>query len=530
MASICLANWALDHPRRDRTLATALVSWACQSDIEEHRSGLADAGPPATRQLLILGSAERRPRHSQQLRLSAHSSLRDDIPEELMRKPQPVVQENPTHWVERRTFLTNSSMLIERPETVVLTFHSFKSGVNHHNGAEWSRWSKDSFFVISVRRNRSGVRRLNVYRWGRGKNGTSFQNRTADVSAFSWVEPALLAEAVVRLWERNVGPLDDDLRQAPISVLIPRLAFPGLANRQLAADRDGPVVPPGLGSVWRESDARVMTEKLFGKRRVRKDLIRAVASADPARVGVAHAVRRHVPVDWLVEFLTAADGGVDSRLPFAGLGPVFELLNPHARRRLLLALGARPLPRTGRGMTGETMIVSDTVRTVRELGVLYGEDRTFVTDEVRKAKSWKSLHDEAARLLRIAEHENRPIPQGHIAIALDGLAVPGPEYVIVSAKQTETLFGWGEEMSNCIGGYGNDAVTQTSYLFGVYNSGELVANMEVSPHGGIVQLFGRFNTPLSHGDDAAVRRAVARALIASRRKSAPRRRELVAAA
>jgi hypothetical protein len=403
-------------------------------------------------------------------------------------------------------------MVIERPETVTIGFSTPVNGVTS-TGKRWTRWQRGDRITFSVRRSRSGRRALHVYRYQRRQTQVMFGNRTATVHEL--VPPTyrpLMAEAIARLWRRNIGEVPEVLMGAPLTELTVGLAFPALAGRPLPplSGYTQPVVPTGLTHAWREDTARGIAEQLFGKRALRKDLIRASATAEPMRGGVAHAVRGLVPVDHLVEYLTQPDGRAE-HWDRRALRQLFTIIAPSARRRLLLQTRVTDDAVNGWGMSSDNITITDALRCIRDLIEVYGADESWVTDEVRKPKSWRTLHDAVSRLLRRAEAPNVSIPQTLHARALSGLETGAG--TLRAARQTDELFGWAEAMDNCIAGYAREAVDGDTTLFGLYRSGVLTANLEVAPDGQIVQLFGRFNQELPGDEDRSVRDAVTDLLV-----------------
>ncbi|MGW8431496.1 PcfJ domain-containing protein [Curtobacterium citreum] len=427
-----------------------------------------------------------------------------------MRKAKQVEQENPTHWVERRTYPDEMTMVIERPETLVVGFSSLVTGVSVNN-VPWKRWKRGLRITFSVRRSRAGRRALHIYVFDR-RAGT-LQNRTAVIASLI-PEPLheQVAGALSRLWERNVGAVPELLSGSSMSALAVGLAFPALAGRPLPTPKpftESPVAPAGLTHAWRQATARGVAEQLFGKRALRRDLIRACATVDPHRAAIAHAVRGLVPVDHLVEYMQQPDGTVD-RWDRNTLRQLFTAIAPASRRRLLLQTQVRDEPRPQWNLSDDSLTIFDALRCVRELTEVHASADAWMTDDVRKPKSWRELHDHLSRLLRRAETPQRSIPPTAHAAALDGLVTPAGR--LRAAKQTSDLFDWAEAMDNCIAGYASEAVGGDTTLFGLYRDGALIANMEVGPEGRIEQLFGRFNEHLPAADEQAVTDAVETAL------------------
>jgi hypothetical protein len=424
-----------------------------------------------------------------------------------MARKQAVQHDNPTHWVERRTYPDASTMLIERPETVSIGFSTQVTGLSS-TGKPWFRWQRGDRITFSLRRNRSGRRVLHVYRYQRRQTQTMFGNRTAVIHDLVPLRyQPVVAEALKRLWRRNVGDVPSALINALLPELTTGLAFPALAGRPLRY-RPGfeaqPVAPTGLTHVWRQDTARGVAEQLFGQRALRKDLIRASATVEPMRAGVAHAVRTLVPVDHLVEYMQQ-DGRVE-HWDRRALHDLFNVVAPSARRRLLLQTQVLDQPRDGWGYSDDALTITDALRCVRELNQVYGPNQHWATDEVRKPKTWRTLHDDLSRLLRRAETPDVPIPPTRHARAIDGLVTNAG--TLRAAARTSDLYGWGDAMDNCIASYAREAVDGITTLFGLYRADALIANMEVSSDGDIEQLFGRFNELLPDSEDRSVRDAV----------------------
>jgi len=430
-----------------------------------------------------------------------------------MVRKQAVQHDNPTHWVERRTYPDASTMLIERPETVSIGFSTQVTGLSS-TGKPWFRWQRGDRITFSLRRNRSGRRALHVYRYQRRQTQTIFGNRTAVIHDLVPLRyQPVVAEALKRLWRRNVGDVPSVLINALLPELTTGLAFPALAGRPLRyrpGFTEQPVAPTGLTHAWRQDTARGVAEQLFGQRALRKDLIRASATVEPMRAGVAHAVRTLVPVDHLVEYMQQ-DGRVE-HWDRRALHDLFNVVAPSARRRLLLQTQVLDQPRDGWGFSDDALTITDALRCVRELNQVYGPNQHWATDEVRKPKTWRTLHDDLSRLLRRAETPDVPIPPTEHARALDGLHTDAGR--LRAAARTSDLYDWGDAMDNCIAGYAREAVDGVTTLLGLYREDVLIANMELSSDGHIEQLFGRFNELLPDSEDRSVRDAVADRLAA----------------
>jgi hypothetical protein len=109
--------------------------------------------------------------------------------------------------------------------------------------------------------------------------------------------------------------------------------------------------------------------------------------------------------------------------------------------------------------------------------------------------SFKELHDALSRDQRKLRE-----PEVPVAYRKRGKALAGEygDYRIVAPRTTYDLIDWGQDMNNCIGGYGYAASTGTSLLYGVYQGSTLLGNMEINPkNGDIRQLLGKHNAPVA---------------------------------
>lgn len=429
------------------------------------------------------------------------------------------------NFVERRQYFDGGYMLIERADVVMLALGTEREGVSP-SGKAWSRWSNHSWWWFSAKRvGADGRRTLNMYHSlekSRGQHQQRtryFRNVTSAYLSISGgpAVDAALRSAVISLHGRMFGEVPERFLGLRLRDLFAALALPGLAIGITGVDKTLPHTPvQGISPALRALTARQRCEALFGKRRTRKDLIRAAAVAAPADLLIAHHLRQVVPVDWLVEFLNASTSHVRALAisgPSAarGVGKILSYLPMPSRRRLLLELAGIDGER--QAAPGPLWSVRDSVRSLD--GILEAaHDTLWVTESLLGAKTWAAVHDELARIDRRRQNANLPIEQDGLYAAIDGLIVD-PGVTLVSVKETDTLFEWGEQMSNCIAGYRGSALTHQTYLFGVYRDTDLLANAEILPDGTVRQLYGRFNAGLEDGLDSAVRGAIDRALSAT---------------
>ena len=127
-----------------------------------------------------------------------------------------------------------------------------------------------------------------------------------------------------------------------------------------------------------------------------------------------------------------------------------------------------------------------------------GEARAEVVDERHQAYL-EHLHRadeahlqayEAHRTERMAADPESAAWAGDLTARLDALPQLGGLDVVV-ADSREQLLEWGAKMRNCIASY--DDRRGMDLLLGLFRADELVANVQITREGGVVQLLGRYN-------------------------------------
>jgi hypothetical protein len=429
------------------------------------------------------------------------------------------------HFVERRQYLRNGYMLIERYDSVSVALGIRSEGVAK-SGKAWSRWKNKEWTFYSMKPRADGSRHLTIYRRAQksGRRGSVMANITGDPfrgwDPFRSWGPHLANDmsevlaAVLSLYERVSGPIDPRILTLKPASQLHALAYPFLA---LTADFDArkltrqPVT--GLNTALRQTTAKGFAEAAFGKRLVRKDLVKACAIAPLDHVRVAAQVRRLVPVDWLVELLNLPEDvrrQNSDRAP-ADIAALLALVPMTSRRRLLVS----------EDITKNSYNVIDSGRALTNIRAARGPgDDTWITPEVSGARTWRQLHDALNGVQRRIENVSLPIDQDSVYEALDGVTALDGRLRIASAKFTDELEAWGDEMHNCISGYRTQALAHRTYLFALFDGSDLIANIEIDKSGEIRQLHGKFNRSLPDELDAPVRAAIRRAQAAAARKAA----------
>lgn len=173
----------------------------------------------------------------------------------------------------------------------------------------------------------------------------------------------------------------------------------------------------GLGPFLRSRTVQEFTSKAFGRRRYRKDLVKAVAGCTISwQIAVARELVKVVPIDWVISFLKTEHATLDAyeigqllRQP-GKLGGAYDIaqtmhhLTPESRRRLLLE------------DHWDYTRVRDTLRMIRRQTVptnAFPPDDFPEPGELRKVRSWGELHDiltremNARREIEWAERDRR---------------------------------------------------------------------------------------------------------------------------
>ncbi|MFE6966929.1 PcfJ domain-containing protein [Agromyces sp. NPDC057679] len=429
---------------------------------------------------------------------------------------------NEHHWVERRTFLSDHAMIRELYDKVSLSRVQVTSGINAHSKKPYTSYRYTSHTHISIRPLKNGTRVLRIHQWKPKHKARGGIWRTVTAERYLDVTSEV-RDAVQRMWERVIGPVDPRvMKLASNPDFVRALAYPYLLNFTDDTGSRLKYLPEfGLGKAFRQDNPKAVTVELFGRRNTRKDLVKAVAGADPAALVFAHEAKRHVPIDWVVEMLRAnrIRQGKWEMLDVAPAVKVLKMMPDHRRRPLLL------------DATDVTLHEArDTIRMVDEAREHLGNP-TWIGDPILAAKTWTEIHDAAVRERRriTSIKTNVDIPQGPIHSAIDGLTAG--ELTITTAKDTLTLEHWGDEMHHCIGSYHGHAAAGRSILAAVHNqNGKLIANLELDRDGRPMQLRGKYNANLPDEQDVAVLNAVVDAVKRARRVKPMKVRRLAAAA
>ncbi|GEL46611.1 hypothetical protein CHO01_17270 [Cellulomonas hominis] len=249
-------------------------------------------------------------------------------------------------------------------------------------------------------------------------------------------------------------------------------------------------------------DTPALTRALFGARRYRKDLARAVAGTihpgrlpDP-RLLTGCLLAPYVPTDWLVEHLGGRGQSLDriGNINVRGMRAHLRQLDQRSLRRLAL---------TGTG-TVHGSLLTDLSGWVPAPGMA-------------RADSWGDLHDRAmARRRALAERDRarrderyRNAADAAFAVTDDTLhrqlegVTPGG-FRIELARDGATLDAWADSMHHCIDSYAYRNWAGQSLLGAIRQpGGTMLGNFEVTVASrskghrlDLTQMLGRFNAVL----------------------------------
>lgn len=222
-------------------------------------------------------------------------------------------------------------------------------------------------------------------------------------------------------------------------------------------------------------DAREFTAGLFGKTRVRKDLVKAVAGADLSRICMAEAFRGLVPVDWIVTYLRRGE----VRFGHARrVGDDAKTTNIYPDvRPLLRRLDERSLRGLLRDEDPRQLLIVDTLK-------MHVDDYD-PTAPLPRCRTWNEVHQALVTRTNLYGHlarargkvDDKPIKHTDEALALEAKA---GDIEIVLALHEDDLYSWGQSMNHCIATYGRHMRGRRNVYGAVYAGNRLMGNFEIS--------------------------------------------------
>jgi len=406
--------------------------------------------------------------------------------------------DNPNLYVSEDIMVFKDIVIYTQSEKTERLFPSGKKGIYFRPMAE---------MTYSARRyNREGEPMFRVFN-PRGDFTRTKKHNPGDISNDE------IARHVTELVERNYG-IEVDPSWAKSHLFYQLLAYPMLRQWSLPKLEGGSEIHtalhtardssidfgmPALSRGFLRSTPRAFIEQSFGKRFMRKDFIKAVAATESLeRLAALATYRKHFGSDLGLTFLrtdgyTALEALLRNGRYKKELDYMLAPLTAAQRKRVLLSKHS-----------GHAFIITDSMRIITNLmrNGNYEHERVDF-------RNWQTIHDTLSYIqrdqhaamseTRVRRDKATVIEQKEHYIALDDTVVDfdGSQYSIQSAKNVNELRVWGSEMHNCIGGYDRAALKHESYLFGVYAGEKLLANMELTPKGEVVQLYGKHNRSLN---------------------------------
>lgn len=375
-----------------------------------------------------------------------------------------------------KVLLQSSQSVFHRPGKVTM-FHSNKyTGLNKHSGNRWYRWENVS--AIGFRVNNNGTILPYTMRfiapdsytgrkgfWKVGSPGEAFFPFENTRFGHSTIHDVFVKHVKE---EFGITALYDVY---PVAKMYDIDAYHGM--------------PSPLRNAMREQDFKAFVARVYGKSRLRKDLVKATAATIPASVAYAQQFRGFVPTDWIINFLRQENTGGAIKGDFRFL---LRQMDPRSYKHLI----SRPFRMNDYQILDELIMAH--ASPFREMAPLDGE----------LFRTWADVHDKTlpprAYSARI-KFENTPVKLVKQAKALHEFKFDN--YKIVCATETDHMASWGEYMRNCIGSYHQIAVNGGGIYGAVHEDSKMIANFElrkVDPTPGAVtqwelkQLLGKANS------------------------------------
>lgn len=403
-------------------------------------------------------------------------------------------------WVQKRTTISEWELLIEHYDAVTHIRSHVIVGNNRYSGKQFTRYDR-TYTTYAMRPTSTGRRMLRIFVKHQNRTGVNGGVRDATLDNASMPLSGETAAAVEKMIARVAG----HVVQATVREGLLKYIYPILSEMVPEQAVLRPLnIASGMASAFRSTNAQDLVLQLFGKRRYRKDLTRAVASAPLWAIRLAYAVRTEVEVDWLVDLLRAAgprNTAVIPQFSMSGVRAIIAAIPKHRRRALLLQ--ARLADKKT-----DTRLIYDSVRMaaqVKSAGL-------YTMDLIAACRSWPQIHEALVELsiatqVSLESKKSARIALNPISTALNNTSAAG--YQIQAARSFEDLIRWGKLLRNCIGSYLKLAQSGESNLFVLIRGGKPVGNMELSSTGELVQLVGFANAPLSLAEYAEMTRHVA---------------------
>ncbi len=256
-------------------------------------------------------------------------------------------------------------------DAVTESIGEYRTGVRRATGVRWFRWSTVS--TTQVRRMKSGR-----FLWSSKSQGRWMASSVDRMNGDQVVLTGGPGHAYVEAQTAAAVAEHLGTPKPPAEV------YPLMAHyKSLLLVRDAAFRAAFEGT----SDVVSLVAKLYGKRAVRKSLVKAVAEADTVAIYLSWCLRgRHVPIDWHVAYLRTA-----------------RVAQTFLSRRFVIQKSLRPHLR---GLPTRT--VRRLMREQIHYGPIADMSRLHAPTAPIPAESWTDLHDRVAahdRLVRLTEQQ-----------------------------------------------------------------------------------------------------------------------------
>lgn len=385
------------------------------------------------------------------------------------------------------------SVFADERKVSLLTSHYY-TGVRRDNGKRWWRWTTDSAFGFY--RHPCGT--VIPFHRTRKRNQRGFSNAVPSAPfsylnpEFSWLRPEVLGS----VYREQVANTFDIARLSDLYPIAGMYDIESFVNMPYALRRN-----------MREENFRDFVEASFGKKNMRKDLVKASANVHPEVVQIAREFRGLVPVDWIVNFLRINEDRTLQPMTGRYVNQMRGIMQAVDNRTLRNLLNIPVSPAVQHQISDTFAFLNPHLNNNRQID--YGEIRGAVY------RNWHELHDAAFRG-RVNNYGKRT-PPADVDISLSTTAkkihdLVTPVGTIKCATNTKDLGEWGSYMGNCISSYVTHAINHYSVLAAVVKDNKIIANIEIkTPKNSkavVGQILGRFNKNLEKEDVIAIEKAL----------------------
>lgn len=242
-----------------------------------------------------------------------------------------------------------------------------------------------------------------------------------------------------------------------------------------------------------------MAKRLFGQKRYRKDLVKALANANSVEfLAFMFSLKREIPVDWFISILR--NNPTLAYLPdtfnYEDLKEFYDSLSDKQFRKFCKCL-----------MEEDFIPIQSILDTAYQFKECLNDGHNQI-DPITdiKFRSIEELHYMTTKYFEntVKERERRALIEKYGG-AIDGnqyyeelssIDFSGAPYELIVPENAYELVQWGNEMSNCIGGYSSKAKSSTTDVYVALKdkkSDKMVANILITKKN-IVQFYGKRNS------------------------------------